>query len=95
MENRHFLIIKVEEVSKVDFSSVVETSEDTLRKSVDKTKTFVKWEGNTPSFVESIEYREGPYTYREMRDILQTSEWQYITTVIPPLVGENQENIEV
>lgn len=43
-DNRNYLIIPVSEVSKVDFSLVCETSPDTLRKSVDETKTFVKWD---------------------------------------------------
>ena len=49
---RQYLIIPTAEVSKVNFSLVLETSESTLRKSVDETKTFVKWEGSTaPDFV--------------------------------------------
>ena len=43
-DNRNYLIIPVSEVSKVDFSQVCETSPETLRKSVDETKTFVKWD---------------------------------------------------
>lgn len=43
-DNRNYLIIPTSEVSKVDFSLVCETSPDTLRKSVDGTKTFVKWD---------------------------------------------------
>lgn len=43
-ENRNYLIIPVSEIPKVDFSQVCETSPDTLRKSVDGTKTFVKWD---------------------------------------------------
>ena len=43
-ENRNYLIIPVSELSKVDFSLVGETSEETVRRSVDGTKTFVKWD---------------------------------------------------
>ena len=43
-DNRNYLIIPITEVSKVDFSHVCETSTETLRKSVDETKTFVKWD---------------------------------------------------
>lgn len=43
-DNRNYLIIPTTEVSKVDFSVVCETSAETLRKSVDGTKTFVKWD---------------------------------------------------
>ena len=45
-ENRNYLIIPVSEISKVDFSLICETSEQTLRKSVDGTKTLIKWDQN-------------------------------------------------
>jgi hypothetical protein len=74
-EQRNFLIFPVAELSKVDFSQVCETSIDTVRKSVDETKTFVKWDGEVPAFVAEIESAEGPYTYEEILVILATEEW--------------------
>jgi hypothetical protein len=53
----------------------LETSEETVRKSVDGTKTFVKWDGNIPQTVLNLTTKEGPYTYQEMLDILNTPEW--------------------
>jgi hypothetical protein len=73
--NREYLIFPVSELSKVDFSQVLETSADTVRKSVDETKTFVKWNGDTPAFVATMTGTEGPYTHAEILDILSTSEW--------------------
>jgi hypothetical protein len=74
--NREFMIFNVSELSQIDFSQVLETSVDTVRKSVDKTKTFVKWDGETiPSSVNSLTTKEGPYTYSQILDILSTSEW--------------------
>ena len=43
-EQRNFAIFSTTEIDQVDFSQVLETSADTLRKSVDETKTFVKWD---------------------------------------------------
>lgn len=43
-ENRKFLVIPKEMVDEVDFNQVLQTSKDTLRYSVDGTKTFVKYE---------------------------------------------------
>ena len=74
-ENRSYLIFPVEELSKVDFSLVGETSVDTVRKSVDETKTFVKWDGSEPDFVYDIADAEGPYTHAEILEILATEEW--------------------
>ena len=73
--NREYLIFPVSELNKVDFSQVLETSADTVRKSVDETKTFVKWNGDAPAFVATMTGTEGPYTHAEILDILSTSEW--------------------
>jgi len=73
--NREYLIFPTSELSKVDFSQVHETSADTVRKSVNLQKTFVKWDGDAPSFVSSIVGSEGPYTHVEILEILNTTEW--------------------
>jgi hypothetical protein len=74
--NREFMIFNVSELNQIDFSQVLETSADTVRKSVNQTKTFVKWDGETiPSSVSSLTTKEGPYSYSEIVDILATSEW--------------------
>jgi hypothetical protein len=72
---REYLIFPITELSKVDFSQVLETSEETVRKSVDNLKTFVKWSGEQPTFVSTLENTEGPYTHEEIMDILSTEEW--------------------
>jgi hypothetical protein len=74
-ETRKFMIFNVSELNKIDFTQVHETSQDTVRKSVNETKTFVKWDGETPSSVDTLTTKEGPYTYEEMLDILATEEW--------------------
>jgi hypothetical protein len=75
-ENRKFMIFNISELNQIDFTQVLETSIDTMRKSVDETKTFVKWESDSiPSSIESLTTKEGPYTYSEMLSILQSSEW--------------------
>jgi hypothetical protein len=74
-QNREFMIFNVSELNKIDFTQVHETSQDTVRRSVDGTKTFVKWDGSTPSSVDTLTTKDGPYTYEEMLDILSTEEW--------------------
>ena len=74
-ENRQFMIFNVSELDNIDFNEVLETSKDTVRKSIDGTKTFVKWEGNIPSSVQSLTTKEGPYTYNEILTILESPEW--------------------
>ena len=75
-EQRQFMIFGVSELPNVDFSQVLETSIDTVRKSIDETKTFVKWDGDIiPSSVDILAKKEGPYTYEEIINILNSPEW--------------------
>jgi hypothetical protein len=75
-ESRQFAIFSTSELDLIDFNQVLETSADTVRRSVDGTKTFVKWDGDSvPSSVESLTTVEGYYTYSEIMEILNTPEW--------------------
>ena len=74
-ENRKYVIIDKDDVSSVDFSKVFETSADTLRYSLDGSKTFVKYEGNQPSFLSG----KTVYTHSQILAILNDTdgEWFY------------------
>jgi hypothetical protein len=72
---RTFMIFEVSELDQIDFTQVCETSIDTVRKSVDGSKTFVKWDGTMPTCVADLYTKEGPYTYEEILVILSTPEW--------------------
>ena len=75
-ENRQYLIFPVTELDKINFDEIMETSIDTVRRSLDGTKTFVKWNEDMPPSVQSITIGvEGPYTHDEILDILATEEW--------------------
>jgi len=41
---RLFAIFSIDEINKIDFAFVLDTSPDTLRRSVDGSKTLVKWD---------------------------------------------------
>tara|TARA_R110000851_G_scaffold9429_2_gene35093 strand:+ start:4088 stop:4333 length:246 start_codon:yes stop_codon:yes gene_type:complete len=71
--SRKYVIINSDEVSTVDFSQVNETSAQTLRYNIDPagTKTFVKFEGSTPDFLDG----KTQYTHSEILTILATDEW--------------------
>lgn len=43
-ENRRYLILPIEIAETINFNEVHETSIDTIRKSIDGTKTFVKYD---------------------------------------------------
>ena len=79
--NRRFMIFNVNELNQINFTQVLETSEDTVRRSVDGTKTFVKWDGVIPQCVIDLSTSEGPYTYDEILEILNTPEWSEPTQI--------------
>ena len=74
-EHRNYMIFNVSELETIDFSTVLETSAETVRKSVDGTKTFVKWENETPACVANLTTKEGPYNHDEILAILSGTDW--------------------
>ena len=74
-DERQYMVFNVSELDQIDFTTIHETSIDTVRKSVDETKTFVKWDDNMPECVANLTTKEGPYTYDEILVILATEEW--------------------
>ncbi len=68
---RNYVIIDASEVSSVDFNQVLETSADTLRYNLAGTQTFVKFDGDTPSFLEG----KTAYDRSEMLTLLANEEW--------------------
>jgi hypothetical protein len=73
--DRRFVIFNVTELPQIDFNQVYETDANTVRKSVDGIKTFVKYDMPQPSSVASLTTKSVEYTYDEMINILATSEW--------------------
>ena len=69
--SRNYVIIDASEVSSVNFSQVLENSAETLRFSLDGSQTFVKFEGDTPSFLAG----KTANTHSEMLTILAGEEW--------------------
>jgi hypothetical protein len=69
--SRKYVIINANEVDSVDFSQVDETSADTVRYSTDGSQTFVKYEGDQPSFLNGKQ----EYTHSEILTVLSGDEW--------------------
>ena len=69
--SRKYVIISASDVSFVNFDQVLESSENTLRYSIDNSQTFVKFEGTTPSFLDG----KTQYSHSEILTILSGSEW--------------------
>ena len=74
--NRNFMIFSTSETGSIDFSEVLETSAETLRLSVNGSKSFVKWDSETvPTSVDNLTTKEGPYTHQQILTILTGSDW--------------------
>tara|TARA_R100001086_G_C11665554_1_gene211466 strand:- start:102 stop:323 length:222 start_codon:yes stop_codon:yes gene_type:complete len=67
----NYTILNTDELSSVNFSEVLESSEDTLRYNNAKTEFLIKFEGETPSFLEG----KTLYDYDGIMEILNSPEW--------------------
>lgn len=66
-----YVIISNEESTLIDFNQVEEGSLHTLRFSLDKSKTFVKFAGEVPASLEG----KLQHTHSEILEILKGEEW--------------------
>ena len=69
-----YAILTTSEVSNIDFSKVLEDNSSTLRYDNDNTKTFVKFNGDTPSFLDG----KTILTRNEMLTELKKEEWKSV-----------------
>ena len=86
-DNKHWVIFDCTELSTINFSQIDENSELTVRKSLDESQTFVKYDYYTytdnsgslyttmPSSVEALTTKSQPYSYDEIIPILATPVW--------------------
>jgi len=74
-ENRHYVVFDLTEVDTIDFSEVMETSADTLRKNLADTQSFVKYEGDQPPSVVALTTRSQEYSHEEILAFLAGEEW--------------------
>ena len=74
-ENRKWVIITLADYTDDELANLVnnaiQTSVDTLRKSLDNTKAILKWDGDTPSVFNGM----STYTHSEILTELRKSTW--------------------
>jgi hypothetical protein len=73
-----YIMFDLSEVDKINFNEVLESSIDTLRVS-NTDKTFVKYVGNIPTSVQSLETKSEEYNKQQILDILSTEEWLIVS----------------
>lgn len=74
-EDRRYVIFDVTELPLINFDEVYETSMETVRLSVDGTKTFVKFDLPQPPTVQALTTKSIEYTHEEILNIMETPEW--------------------
>lgn len=73
--DRKYVVVPYSDISLIDFNQVMETSADTVRRSIDGTLTFVKYKGEMPSSVAVIENRSQEFTHEQFLVILSGPDW--------------------
>ena len=74
-ENREYVVFNVSEKDSIDYDEVLENSADTLRLSLDGEKTFIKYDGDMPDSVSSLDTKEAVGSHSEIRELLGTDDW--------------------
>jgi len=70
-ENRKWVIVNVSDITDEMIFNAIQSSIDTLRKSLDGSKTILKWDGDTPSCFDGMT----TYSHSEIVSILKEEEW--------------------
>ena len=70
-ENRKWVIVNVSDITDEMIFSAMQTSVDTLRKSLDGSKAILKWDGDTPSCFDGMT----TYNHSEILTELKKSDW--------------------
>lgn len=68
---RTYVIVDSAEASSFDFSQLVDADESISRKSLDGSKILARFEGDTPSFLQS----KTQHNHAEILSIMQSAEW--------------------
>lgn len=74
-EDRKYVIIPISEIDSVDFNEVMQTSKESIRKSLDGTLALLKYEGEQPDSLADITGKSQEYTHAEIIELMSTSAW--------------------
>ena len=69
--NRKWVVINVSDITEEMIDSAIQSSIDTLRKSLDGTQAILKWDGDTPTCFDGMT----TYNHSEILTILSGSDW--------------------
>ena len=69
--NRKWVILNVSDITEEMIDSAIQSSMDTLRKTLDGSKAILKFEGDTPSCFDGLT----TYNHSEILEELAKSDW--------------------
>ena len=69
--NRKWVIVNVSDITEEMIECAIQSSMDTLRKSLDGTKAILKWDGDTPTCFDGMT----TYNHSEILTELAKSTW--------------------
>lgn len=69
--NRKWVVINVSDITEEMIDSAIQSSMDTLRKSLDGTQAILKWDGDTPTCFDGMT----TYNHSEILAELAKSTW--------------------
>ena len=71
LENRKWIIINVSDITDEMIENAIQTSIETLKKTLDSSKAILKWDGDTPSCFDGLT----TYNHSEILTELAKSDW--------------------
>ena len=71
--NLTYTIINVSDITPSIMNDCIQTSVNTLAKSVDESQAILKWEGTPPSWVASLGL--STYTQTQIKEAIKIPEW--------------------
>lgn len=69
--NRKWIIVNVSDITEEMIIYAIQTSMDTLKKTLDGNKAILKWDGDTPSCFDGLT----TYNHSEILEELAKSDW--------------------
>tara|TARA_R100000655_G_scaffold56427_1_gene94575 strand:+ start:5663 stop:5899 length:237 start_codon:yes stop_codon:yes gene_type:complete len=69
--NRKWVIVNVSDITDEMISNAIQSSMNTLRKTLDGSKAILKWEGDTPSCFDGMTI----YNHLQILKILKGEDW--------------------
>ena len=77
MNHLTYITVHTNQLDNIDFSEIIETSIDTVRKSIDESEFVAKWEGETPETINNIPQgdKSAEMDHETVLTLMGTSEW--------------------